>query len=66
MNGGRTWQAATFGGSGSGQAAPAEGFRYVGLTNGTQGVAVPAESKLGEIYVTTDGGSTWQPSPIAG
>jgi hypothetical protein len=36
------------------------------MTNASQGVAVPADSSLGEVYVTTDGGSTWLPSPITG
>jgi hypothetical protein len=65
-NGGRTWHAAKFGGAAPGSTGPPGGFRYVGMTNATQGVAVPADSSLGEIYVTTDGGSTWQPSPISG
>jgi hypothetical protein len=62
-NGGRTWQAAKYTGAGS---EPTGGFSYVGMTNATQGVAVPADSSLGEIYVTADGGSTWYPSPITG
>ena len=62
-NGGRTWQAAKYTGAGSG---PPGGFSYVGMTTAAQGVAVPADSTLGEIYVTADGGSTWYPSPIAG
>jgi hypothetical protein len=65
-NGGRTWKAATFAGAGAGRAGPAGGFRYIGMTNASQGVAVPADSSLGEVYVTTDGGSTWLPSPITG
>jgi len=65
-NGGRTWQAAKFGGATPGTTGPPRGFSYVGMTNATQGVAIPADSSLGEIYVTADGGSTWQPSPIAG
>jgi hypothetical protein len=62
-NGGRTWQTANYTGAGS---IPAGGFSYVGMTNATQGVAVPADPSLGEVYVTSDGGSTWYPSPIAG
>jgi hypothetical protein len=63
---GRTWRAATFTGAGSGKTGPERGFSYVGMTNATQGVAIPADSSLGEVYVTTDGGSTWRPSPITG
>ena len=65
-DGGRTWQAAKFGGATPGTTGPSGGFSYVGMTNATQGVAVPADSSLGEIYVTADGGGTWQPSPISG
>ena len=65
-NGGRTWQAAKFGGATSGKAGPASGFSYVGMTNPKQGVAIPADSSLGDVYVTADGGSTWQVSPITG
>jgi hypothetical protein len=62
-NNGRTWQVAKYTGAGS---APPGGFSYVGMTNATQGVAVPADSSLGEVYVTANGGSTWYSSPIAG
>jgi hypothetical protein len=65
-NGGRTWQAAKYTATGSGTNGPAGGFSYVGMTTAAQGVAVPADSALGEIYVTADGGSTWYPSPITG
>ena len=58
---GKTWQQATVSGG-----APAGGFSYVGMTNANQGVAVPANAQLGEIYVTSDGGQTWSPSPITG
>ena len=44
---------------------PAGGFSYVGMTNATQGVAVPVNSSLGEIFVTRDGGKTWSPSLIS-
>jgi hypothetical protein len=56
-----TLQPATISGQG-----PSGGFSYVGMTNATQGVAVPADATLGEIYVTSDGGQTWTPSPITG
>ncbi len=60
-DGGTTWQAASLSGP-----APPGGFSYVGMTNPSQGVAVPADASLGEVYVTGDGGATWTLSPIAG
>lgn len=42
------------------------GFSFVGMTTATQGVAVPIDPSLGEIYVTRDGGLTWAPSAIRG
>jgi hypothetical protein len=60
-DGGTTWQTASVTGP-----APAGGFSYVGMTNQSQGVAVPADANLGEVYVTRNGGETWDPSPIAG
>jgi hypothetical protein len=65
-NGGRTWQAAAFAGAGASKAGPAGGFSYVGMTNKLQGVAIPADSALGSVYVTSDGGKTWQASSISG
>lgn len=58
---GGTWRAARFAGS-----VPAGGFSYVGMTDATQGVAVPANAALGEVWVTSNGGKTWRPSPISG
>jgi hypothetical protein len=60
VNGGGKWQAAAV------AAAPAGGFRYVGMTNSAQGVALPADATLGEIFVTSDGGRTWTASPVKG
>ena len=57
-DGGTHWQAATV------ASAPAGGFSYVGMTNATQGVALPADASLGEIFVTSDGGQTWTASPV--
>jgi len=57
---GTTWHLASVGGG-----VPAGGFSYVGMTNATQGVAVPANSSLGEIFVTSDGGATWSSSQIS-
>lgn len=55
---GKRWQAGSVAGS------PAGGFSYVGMTNATQGVALPADASLGEIFVTADGGRTWTASPV--
>jgi hypothetical protein len=60
-NGGKSWQSAKVN-----PTVPDKGFGYVGMTGTTLGVAVPANSNLGEIFTTSDGGKTWQPSPIAG
>lgn len=56
---GTTWQAATISGG-----APSGGFRYVGLTSPTNGVALPADARLGQVYITSDGGLTWTASSI--
>jgi hypothetical protein len=57
-DGGKQWQAASV------ASAAAGGFSYAGMTNASQGVALPANSSLGEIFVTTDGGHTWTASPV--
>jgi hypothetical protein len=45
--------------------APNGGFSYVGMTTNDQGVAVPANASLHEIWMTFDGGQTWAPrTPI--
>ncbi len=48
----------------SGPRAPQGGFAYVGMTSSEQGVALPADTSLHEIWMTTDGGQTWQARPI--
>ncbi len=55
---GASWHAASV--------APAVpgGFSYVGMTNATQGVAVPVDFELGEVLITSDGGKTWTASSI--
>ncbi|HTX83417.1 MAG TPA: hypothetical protein VME44_14600 [Streptosporangiaceae bacterium] len=58
-DGGASWQVAAVTGN-----SPAGGFSYVGMTDVDQGIAVPANASLGEVYVTNDGGKTWQASPI--
>ncbi len=35
------------------------GFSYVGMTGDNQGVAVPADAALHEIWMTYDGGLQW-------
>jgi hypothetical protein len=37
----------------------------VGMTSATQGVAVPVDASLGEVYITTDGGQIWTVSRIS-
>jgi len=56
-DGGATWTA------GRG-ALPLGGFSYVGMTEATQGVAVPADPDAHAVWFTYDGGATWQKSPI--
>jgi len=55
----RTWQVAKLTGP-----APNGGFGFVGMTTSANGVAVPANSALHEIFITRDGGQTWRPSVI--
>jgi hypothetical protein len=38
---------------------PDGGFSYVGMTTNDQGVALPANASLHEIWMTFDGGQTW-------
>jgi hypothetical protein len=62
-NGGSSWQLAQP--SPSVAAAAAPGFSYVGMTSPARGVALPADAGLHKVFVTTDGGSTWQPRPVS-
>ncbi len=57
---GRTWASAQV------VRAPAGGFAYVGMTSAAVGIAVPADASLGEVFVTSDGGRAWRPSPVEG
>ncbi len=51
--------------SASGPNAPKGGFTYAGMTTNSQGVAVPADESLHEIWMTFNGGQTWAPrTPI--
>jgi hypothetical protein len=54
---GATWTAAR-------GARSAGGFAYVGMTTGTQGVAIPADPSRHAIWFTHDGGSTWTASRV--
>jgi hypothetical protein len=49
------WRAA------GGLTASSSGFMYVGMTTDEQGVAVPIDTGLHEIWMTFDGGLTWAP-----
>jgi photosystem II stability/assembly factor-like uncharacterized protein len=40
------------------------GFSFVGMTTATSGVAVPSGPGSRELYITKDGGQSWQHSPI--
>jgi hypothetical protein len=62
-DGGRTWRLAQR--SPGGAAAGEPGFSYVGMTSRTNGVALPADARLGEVFRTTDGGVSWQPRPVS-
>jgi hypothetical protein len=55
---GERWEASNAVGSG----APSGGFSYVGMTTDDQGVAVPADTSLHEIWMTSDGGASWAPA----
>jgi len=59
-NSGKTWRRARVVGG-----APIGGFSFVGMTNATHRVAIPADAALGLVYVSTDGGLRWQQHPIA-
>ena len=62
-NGGTSWQRAET--SPAGAATGKRGFSYVGMTSSTNGVALPADPGLHEVYITTNGGSTWQPHSVS-
>jgi photosystem II stability/assembly factor-like uncharacterized protein len=59
--GSSSWTASTLSGG-----LPSGGFTYVGMTTPTQGVAVPADASLHEIWMTSNGGQSWYPVPITG
>ena len=53
------WQHASL----TGSRAPESGFTYVGMTTSTQGVALASPNQT-QIWMTFDGGLTWQARPI--
>jgi hypothetical protein len=61
--GGSTWQPTQA--SPSDAAAGEHGFSYVGMTSQLGGVALPADPGLHEVFITTDGGLTWQPHSVS-
>ena len=52
------WQAS----SATGSNAPSGGFSFVGMTTDTQGIALPADTSLHELWLTVNGGQTWSPA----
>jgi hypothetical protein len=62
-DGGSTWQQtqASPGGSIAGE----HGFSYVGMTSPLDGVALPADAGLHEVFITTNGGLTWRAHPVS-
>jgi hypothetical protein len=56
------WQAARL----SDPSGKTYGFTYVGMTSATQGVALGGNPDLHAIWMTSDGGQSWQVRPIQG
>lgn len=56
---GKTWHQASLTGH-----PPDGGYTFVGMTTSLNGVAVPADSGLHELFVTRDGGHSWRRSVI--
>jgi hypothetical protein len=63
-DGGATWQLTQA--SPDGAAAGEHGFSYVGMTSITNGVALPADPGLHEVFISTDGGRTWLAQKVSG
>lgn len=61
-NGGDSWQLAQ--GSPAGAASGQNGFSYAGMTSTQNGVALPADPGLHEVFTSHDGGLTWQADPV--
>jgi hypothetical protein len=62
-DGGLTWQRTQA--SPAGAQAGETGFSYVGMTSLTNGVALPADPGLHEVFITTDGGVSWQAHSVS-
>ena len=62
-DGGGSWRLTQA--SPAGAAAGSPGFSYVGMTSPADGVALPADPGLHEVFITSDGGSTWRPRLIS-
>ena len=63
-DGGASWKVTE---TGLPNTAPGQsGFSYVGMTDPLQGVAVPADPRLHEVFITADGGQTWRARLIQG
>jgi hypothetical protein len=59
--GSSSWTATSLTGS-----APSGGFGYVGMTTPNQGIAVPDDASLHEIWMTSNGAQSWSAVPITG
>ena len=62
-DGGRTWRQTQPSPPGATSGEP--GFSYVGMTSPANGVALPADARLHEVFITTDGGISWQPHSVS-
>jgi hypothetical protein len=62
-DGGGTWQQTQA--SPGGAAAGEHGFSYVGMTSPLDGVALPADAGLHEVFITTNGGLTWRAHAVS-
>jgi photosystem II stability/assembly factor-like uncharacterized protein len=58
---GSTWGLATVDG-----AVSPDGYSYIGMTTDTQGIALSGPGSTGYLWVTENGGQTWQARPING
>jgi hypothetical protein len=58
---GKTWQVVA-----NGTAGPPGGFGWVGMTSGSQGVALPADPFQHTVWFTFDSGQTWRPLAVSG